>query len=149
MAARSRRVALTAQEAGFIAHALTLAPRVLKSATRDLNRRHGLGPHGAWILRLIGNGQVVYPLDVTRYFLIGRSLISDELARLKRAQLIGYRRSAIDGRRVELTLTPLGRTVMRQIRAALTRLVASRLAGHSKADVLRFASVLQAFVLEA
>jgi DNA-binding MarR family transcriptional regulator len=142
-----RSARLSWKDVGLVAQALVLAPRVLKSVTRQITTEYRLGPHGAWILRLIGNGQVVYPLDVTQYFHIGRSIISDELARLTRARLIGYRQSRADGRRVELTLTPLGKRVALQIRRELMRFVIGRFAGYSRADVLKFTRMLYGFVL--
>jgi DNA-binding MarR family transcriptional regulator len=136
---------LSWEEIGFICEGLVLAPRPLREATRGINAEYSLGPRGAWIVHLISMGEVVFPLDLTKMFQIGRSLITAELTRLGEAGLIAYRRSANDGRRVELTLTPLGQTVHRRVKTELTKLVTGRLASYPREQALFFGRMLHDF----
>src|SRR5580693_6861767 len=91
---------LSAKETGLIAQGFTLANRLLRQTTSGVTVDYELGPRGAWIVRLIAGGKVIHPLDVTNFFVISRSVISDELARLLQARLIVYRKSRRDGRRI-------------------------------------------------
>jgi len=136
---------LSWEEIGFICEGLVVAPRPLKAATRDITAEYSLGPRGAWIVNLIAIGEVVFPLDLTKRFQIGRSLITAELTRLSDAGLIAYRRSASDGRRVELTLTPLGQTVQRRVKAELVKLVTRGLAHYTHEQALLFGRMLHDF----
>ena len=94
---------------------------------------------------LISIGEVVFPLDLTKMFQIGRSLITAELTRLSDAGLIAYRKNDGDGRRVELTLTPLGETVQRRVKANLAKLVSQRLTSYSREQALLFGRMLHDF----
>src|SRR5579871_5476330 len=113
---------LSWKDIGFIAQALTVSGWILKGAIRNITAEHGFGPHGAWILVLIDNGQVIYPLDVTSFFSVSCSVITDELARLTAAHLISYRRSSDDRRRIELALTPSGAKVSARVQEELNEL---------------------------
>ena len=139
---RARAAELSWEEIGFILEGLVIAPRPMKSITRDITEEYSLGPRGAWIAVLISIGEVVFPLDLTKYFQIGRSLITAELTRLSDAGLIAYQRNDGDGRRVELTLTPLGESVQRRVKADLARLVTQRLASYSREQALLFGRML-------
>jgi len=136
---------LSWEEIGLICEGLVLAPRPQKAATRSITAEYSLGPRGAWIAVLISIGEVVFPLDLTKFFQIGRSLITAELTRLSDAGLIAYRRNASDGRRVELTLTPLGQTVQRRVKAELTKLVTRQLASYTREQALLFGRMLHDF----
>jgi DNA-binding MarR family transcriptional regulator len=139
---RSEIQDLSWEEIGFICEGLVVAGRPLRAATRDIIAEYSLGPRGAWIVFMISIGEVVYPLDLTKFFQIGRSLITAELTRLSDAGLIAYRRSASDGRRVELTLTPLGETIQRRVKAQLTKLVTRQLAPYTREQALLFGRML-------
>lgn len=136
---------LTWDEIGFICEGLVLAPRPQRDATRSITEEYSLGPRGAWIAVLISIGEVVYPLDLTKFFHIGRSLITAELTRLSDAGLIVYRKSANDGRRVQLVLTPLGHSVQRRVKAELTKLVTRGLASYTHEQALLFGRMLHDF----
>jgi DNA-binding MarR family transcriptional regulator len=142
---RADALELSWDEIGFICEGLAFASRGLKVATRSITEEYSLGPRGAWITMLISLGQVVFPLDLTKMFQIGRSLITAELTRLSDAGLIDYRRCVSDGRRVELTLTPLGQTVQRQVKEELAKLVTRRLASYTRDEALLCARMLHDF----
>jgi DNA-binding MarR family transcriptional regulator len=144
-AARADPQDLSWEEIGFICEGLVVAPRPLRTATRAITAEYSLGPRGAWIANLISIGEVVFPLDLTKRFQIGRSLITAELTRLSDAGLIAYRRSASDGRRVELTLTPLGQTVQRRVKAELVKLVTRGLARYTHEQAILFGRMLHDF----
>jgi DNA-binding MarR family transcriptional regulator len=133
--ARAKVPQLSWEDIGFICEGLAFASRLLWSAIEDITEQYSLGPRGAWIVRLVGRNEMS-PLDLTNVFRVGRSLITAELARLIQAELITYRKSASDGRRVELALTPLGRTVERRIKDSLTKLVTERLADYDREQIL-------------
>lgn len=137
---------LSAKETGLIAQGFTLANRALRRTTNGVAVDHNLGPRGAWIVRLIAGGKVIHPLDVTNFFEISRSVISDELARLLKSKLIVYRKSRRDGRRVELALTPLGENVSRRVRKEIGQLITARFAVYTRAEVLSFGRMLDHFV---
>ena len=132
---RSSLPQLSWEDIGFICEGLAFASRLLWSAIEDITEQYSLGPRGAWIVRLIGRS-AMSPLELTNVFRVGRSLITAELVRLTQAKLITYEKSAIDGRRVELALTALGRTVERRIKDSLTKLVTERLSAYSREEIL-------------
>ena len=140
---------LSWEEIGYICEGLVHAPRPLSAATRSITAKYSLGPRGAWIVVLISIGEVVFPLDLTKRFQIGRSLITAELTRLCDADLIAYRRNASDGRRVELRLTPLGQGVQRRVKADLANLVRRRLASYTHEQTLLFGRMLHDFGIVA
>ena len=139
---RTRLKELSWEEIGFILEGLVIGPRPMKAITRGITAEYSLGPRGAWIVVLISIGEVVFPLDLTKYFQIGRSLISAELTRLSAAGLITYQKNESDGRRVELTLTPVGETVQRRVKTDLANLVKRRLASYTRDQVLLFGRML-------
>jgi DNA-binding MarR family transcriptional regulator len=134
------------EEIGLIAHGLTRTSWLLKGVIADITKEYRLGPRGGWILRMIDTGQVIYPLDVTNFFHISRSVITEELAVLTERRLIVYRKSKEDGRRVKLALTGLGRKVSLRVQEVLSKMITQRFSGYSRAEVLQFAGILQAFV---
>jgi DNA-binding MarR family transcriptional regulator len=137
---------LSWEEIGLIAQGLTLVSLPLKGATRSITEEYGLGPRGAWILRLIETGQVIHPLDVTNFFHISRSVITEELAQLTHCRLIAYRKSNQDRRRVELTLTRLGEAASLRVQEELKKLITERLSSYSRDEVLQFNRMLHSFV---
>jgi DNA-binding MarR family transcriptional regulator len=139
---RTKPAQLSWEDIGFICEGLAFASRLLWSAIEDITDQYSLGPRGAWIVRLVGRSDMS-PLDLTNVFRVGRSLITAELVRLTQAKLITYEKSATDGRRVELALTPLGRTVERRIKDSLTKLVTERLAAYSRDEILLCGSMLR------
>jgi len=139
---RANPLQLSWDEIGLICEGLAFASRLLWSSIKDITEEYSLGPRGAWIVRLVGRGDTS-PLDLTNVFKVGRSLITAELVRLTQADLITYRKSASDGRRVELALTPLGRTVERRVKEGLTKLVTQRLSSYKREDILLFGRMLR------
>jgi DNA-binding MarR family transcriptional regulator len=91
----------------------------------------------------------VFPLDLTKFFQIGRSLITAELTRLSDAGLITYSKSANDGRRVELALTPLGQSVQRRVKTELVKLVTRRLESYTREQAILFGRMLHDFGIVA
>lgn len=143
---RAKPLKLSWDEIGFLAEGLSFSSRPFKAVIKGLTEEYGLGPRGAWILMLIGSRQVVYPLDLTNFFRIGRSLITAELTRLTNGRLITYRKRTDDRRRVELDLTPLGEKVMRLVREELSKLVTERFSSWSREEVLLCARMLHEFI---
>jgi DNA-binding MarR family transcriptional regulator len=139
---RSKPPTLSWEDIGFICEGLAFASRLLWSAIEDITQQYSLGPRGAWIVRLVG-GNEMSPLELTNVFRVGRSLITAELVRLIQAKLISYEKSATDGRRVKLALTPLGRTVERRIKDSLTNLVTERLETYTREEILMCGRMLR------
>ena len=142
---RTEPLKLSWEEIGFLCQGLSFGPRSMKAGIRSVTDEHSLGPRGAWILILISNGQVVFPLDLTNFFRVGRSLITAELTRLTEARLITYKKSGTDRRRVELAVTPLGEKACQRVRDELSRLVVQRLSSYTREDVLLCARILRDF----
>lgn len=133
---------LSWKEIGLLCEGLAFGPRLLKLATCAVTSEYSLGPRGAWILVLISKG-IVYPLEVSKFFRVGRSLVTSELARLAQAGLISHKTSAQDRRRIELALTPLGQEALRRIRDDLSTAIADRLSGYSRDQILLLTNMLQ------
>ena len=138
------RPKLSTEELGRFCTAMAMAPRQLRHAAAVITERFDLGPRGAWIIGLIATGSA-YPSDLTRIFGVGRSLITAELVRLEAASLITCTRSGDDARRVELALTPLGRTANDELGDELGALVGDRLAAYTREDILLCMRILHAF----
>ena len=132
---------LTAEEIGFICEGFVFATRPMRVAIKEVTSRYSLGPRGAWLLLLISNGNR-YPLDLANMFRIGRSLITAELAQLTEAGLVTSRRSKLDGRRMELTLTQPGIDACASVRGSLSDLVNERLHAYSRDELLLCARIL-------
>lgn len=137
---------LSWDEIGFICEGLALSSRPLRFATQAITQEYSLGPRGAWMVLLISTGEV-YPLDLTKIFQVGRSLITAELNRLVDAGLITYQQSTQDGRRVQLALTPVGQKVLERVKADTAKLVLDRLKAYSREEILLCAKLLRDFRL--
>lgn len=135
------------EEIAFLAEGLAFGPRALHAAAAKVTERHNLGPRGAWILNVITHG-IVYPLELSQIFEVGRSLITAELARLTEAGLVDARPGKDDRRKTELTLTPLGEAVSAEVRAELSAIVRRRLAGFDAAEARIAAEVFRALSRE-
>lgn len=144
----SKSLTLSWEEVGFICEGLSFASRPVAMATQGITDEYSLGPRGAWMVRMISRDQT-FPLDMAKVFRIGRSLITAELTRLTDAGLVTYQQSATDGRRVELTLTPLGEQVNRRVKQELTKLVTQRLSGYTRDEILLCARMLHDFRVAA
>ena len=136
---------LFSDELGSLCRGLALCAMPLKEATREVTEKYALGPRGAWILGVLSAGPV-HPLDLTKIFLCSRSLITAELNSLTMAQLIVYAKSPSDGRRVELTLTPLGEKTLGRVFQGLSRLIRDRLAGYNREELLQCSRMLNDFI---
>jgi DNA-binding MarR family transcriptional regulator len=143
---RTKPLDLPWEEISLIGEGLSLASRPLRLATQKISDEYSLGPRGAWMLRLISKGQV-YPLDLSKAFNIGRSLITAELNRLSDAGLITYTKSVSDGRRLELRLTALGDRVSQRVKRDLSKLITHRLSGYTREQVALCARMLLDFRL--
>lgn len=137
---------LSWDEIGFVCEGLSLASRPMSLATKSITEEYSLGPRGAWIVLLVTAGEV-FPMDLTKIFQVGRSLITAELNRLIDAGLITYRKSAVDARRIELALTPLGEKVCERVKAETAKLVLGRLKMYTRDEVLLCAQMLRDFRL--
>jgi DNA-binding MarR family transcriptional regulator len=144
-AGRAKQLELSWAEIGYLAEGFSFASRPMRVASESITAEYSLGPRGAWIMLLIKNGQV-YPVDLANMFRIGRSLITAELIPLADARLITYRKSAVDKRRVELALTPLGEKAVIHVRRELTNLVLQRLSAYSREEVLLCGRLLHDFI---
>jgi DNA-binding MarR family transcriptional regulator len=141
--ARSRSVSWN--DLGSIAQTLTLASWTFRTAIRNVTAEYRLLPKGAWILALIDNSQVMHPSDVTNFFNVGASVITDELARLTEARLITYGRDKNDRRWIELALTQRGVNVSSRIRKELSKFISERFKSYSRDEVLQFTRMLYDF----
>lgn len=145
---QAKPLKLSWEEIGFISEGMSFASRPMRNATQSINDEFSLGPRGAWIVRIVSRGDV-FPLDLTKLFHIGRSLITAELNRLTDAGLITYKKSEMDGRRVELALTPLGEQVSLRVKQELTKLITQRLSSYTREEVLLCARMLRDFRVAA
>lgn len=134
----------TSEEVGFFFGALSAARKRFGHVTGAISREFSLGPRGPWIVGLIGRSPMS-PHELAHFFNIGRSLVTAELTQLQDAGLINYEKSATDGRRVELSLTPLGCEVRNRLARDLAALLEQRLTSYSKEQVLATAQMLSAF----
>jgi len=136
---------LTAHEIAVFCNVLGVAPRQLANGREAITERYDLGPRGAWIIGLLEIG-VNSPSALTEALCIGRSLVTAEINRLLQAGLVAGNQNAQDGRRTILELTEEGKSVSKELRRTINDLVTSRLAGHSREDVLACIALLQDFV---
>lgn len=136
--------AYSPDEVGMFFGALASARDQFGHVTKRIAREFGIGPRGPWIVGLIGR-QPASPHELAAFFNIGRSLITAELRQLQDAGLINYVKSERDGRKVELSLTPLGHELREQVASGLGRLFDERLGNYSKADVMFCARLLSDF----
>lgn len=134
----------TPEEAGFFFSALSAARQRFGHVTGTLSREFSIGPRGPWIVGLIGRSPIS-PHELAHFFNIGRSLVTAELTQLQEAGLIHYEKSAKDGRRVELSLTPRGHQMRTRLSEELITLLETRLVGYSKEQVLLTAQMLTDF----
>jgi DNA-binding MarR family transcriptional regulator len=142
----SKPLELSWEEIGLFAQGLSFASRPIADATKRITEEYGLGPRGAWILHLIAGHLVTYPLDLTNFFRIGRSLITAELTRLTEAGLVTYLKRTDDRRRFELHLTPLGEKVEARVQEELTKVILDRFSSYSREEVLFCSRMLNDFV---
>jgi DNA-binding MarR family transcriptional regulator len=141
----SARPDLTPYEIALFCNVLGVAPRQMMKAREEITLRYDLGPRGAWIIGLLQIG-VASPSALTEALCIGRSLVTAEINRLQQAGLVTGNQNLRDGRRIVLELTDEGRRVSQEVRSALNEFVTSRLAGHSREEVLTCLALLQDFV---
>lgn len=125
---------LSREELGAFCQAIYAAQREIRNVTRRLAEEYGIGQRGPWIIGLIQRG-TVHPSDVTDVLRIGRSLMTIELERLMQAGLIERRKSAEDGRKQELTLSPLGLGAYQRFIERLRDVVVERLAHYDSGDL--------------
>lgn len=134
----------TPDEVGFFFGALSAARDRFGHVTRAISREHSIGPRGPWMVGLIGR-QPISPHELAHFYNIGRSLVTAELTQLQDAGLIQSEKSASDGRRVALSLTPLGHEVRAHLSQELAGLLQKRLTGYSRDEVMGAARMLRDF----
>ncbi|MFC0205789.1 MarR family winged helix-turn-helix transcriptional regulator [Novosphingobium soli] len=128
---------------GEIAAGLAFGPRPVTAAGTEITERYDLGPRGAFMLSLIGNG-VRFPKDLATVLHIGRSLVTAELNRLRSAGLVEIT-AGQDRRQSRLALTPAGRDAATTVRRTLSRTIEIALARYSADEITLFAAMLRAF----
>lgn len=112
--------------------------------TKELSRKYGIGPRGPWMVGLIGR-EPASPHQLATFYGIGRSLVTAELRQLQDAGLITYTKSQTDGRKVQLSLTPLGSQLRDELTNGLAQLMVERLDGYSNEAVMGCAQLLSDF----
>ena len=96
------------------------------------------------MIGMIGR-EPVSPNELAARNRIGRSLVSAELILLQTAGLIHQEKNSLDGRRIELSLTPKGEVVYRRLAEDLGCLVRNRLGKHSRQEINACAQMLSEF----
>lgn len=129
------------EDIGYVIEGLAFSQRPIRAAAREITRRYGLGPRGAFILSLI-QGDVRFPHELAEALNTGRSLVTAELARLTDAGLIASRPGATDRRRTELSLTDEGARACDEVRRAMERIVTRNLAGYTPEQIRLFGHML-------
>lgn len=138
---------MTDEDVAYFCSAVGVALRPMNDASSLIAQKYDLGPRGPWILGMIQVG-VTSPSRLSELLGIGRSLLTSELNRLSRAQLIDTRKHVGDGRRVMLSLTPEGTACNEQLRAHLTSLTQERLTGYSREEILLCTRLLRDFAAD-
>ncbi len=135
---------LSRDEIGFFSQSLSAARGQFTQATKAMCAEFGLAPRGPWIIGILGRTPMA-PHALAEIFSVGRSLITAELAKLSDADLIHQEKDASDGRRVTLSLTPLGRKAYDRLGADMGGFLTQRLAGYSREEILLCARMLSDF----
>jgi DNA-binding MarR family transcriptional regulator len=125
-------------------NALISARAQFSEVSKTLSSELSLGPRGPWIIGLLGKSSMS-PLALSGYFSVGRSLITAELNRLADAGLINQEKCSRDGRRILLSLTPSGNQLYARLGIELERVLAGRLAGYTREEILLCAKLLADF----
>lgn len=127
---------------GFFGQGITAAARQWRAAARKIGDEYSLGPRGPWILGLIASGRAQLPSDLSNFFKCSKGLITAELAKLTDAGLVIRQTSGEDGRRVELSLTPIGENAVYRLANLLIELMQDRMANYSREELLLCARML-------
>ncbi|MET0377005.1 MAG: MarR family transcriptional regulator [Rhizorhabdus sp.] len=143
-AGKARQRPFSADEVGRFFGALASARDQFGQITKELSRKYGIGPRGPWMVGLIGR-EPASPHQLATFYGIGRSLVTAELRQLQEAGLITYKKSETDGRKVQLSLTPLGDELRNELTNGLAHLMAERLDGYSNQEVMTCARLLSDF----
>ena len=138
------RESYSADEVGRFFGALASARDQFGQVTKELSRKYGIGPRGPWMVGLIGR-EPASPNQLATFYRIGRSLVTAELKQLQDAGLIFYTKSESDGRKVELSLTPLGNELRDRLTQGLAQQMSDRLGRYSRQDVMACAELLSDF----
>jgi DNA-binding MarR family transcriptional regulator len=135
---------LSRDEIGFFSQSLSAARGQFSLATKAMCAEFGLAPRGPWIIGVLGKTPMA-PHLLAEIFSVGRSLITAELVKLAEAGLILQERNEADGRRVTLSLTPLGRKAYDRLGTEMGSFLADRLSGYSRDEVMLCARLLSDF----
>ena len=138
---------LSPRDLGFFGESLTSAAQQWRSAAKQFAAEHSLGPRGPWILGLVARRRLTFPSDLSAILQCSKGAITGELAKLEKAGLIDRRTGQRDGRKVELSVTRIGNRALARLADLLIDLVATRLANHSRADLLHCSQLLRDFGL--
>jgi DNA-binding MarR family transcriptional regulator len=95
--------------------------RALRLSHQEALRRVGLSAAQVFVLQSLEDGQPLSLGEVAERTATDQSSVSVVVARLVRARLVGRRRSLRDGRRLELSLTPAGRALLRKAPPSLAQ----------------------------
>ena len=92
--------------------------RVLRVASRAAEKRVGLSAAQLFALQQLAGGQPLSLGQLASRTFTDQSSISVVITRLVRRRLVSRRRAGDDRRRIELSLTPAGRSLLRRAPAA-------------------------------
>ena len=95
--------------------------RAIRLSHHEAERRVGLSAAQLFVLQALKDGRGLSLRDVAERTATDQSSVSVVVARLVEGGLVSRRRSARDGRQVELALTPKGRTRLRRAPASLAQ----------------------------
>ena len=135
---------LPPDEISFFFNALVSARDGFGVVARVISKEYGIGRRGPWMIGVIGRGPAS-PNELATRNRIGRSLVSAELNLLQTAGLIHQEKNSLDGRRIELSLTPKGKVVYQRLADDLANLVRNRLGKHSRQEINACAQMLSEF----
>jgi DNA-binding MarR family transcriptional regulator len=92
--------------------------RALRESSRKTERSVGLGAAQLFVLQRLAGAPPLSINELADRTLTHQSSVSVVVSRLVRGGLVARTRAAADGRRVEITLTPAGRALLRRAPAA-------------------------------
>ena len=141
----ARRTTAAVARGHAIASIRTLVAGLSRSA-RAIEQRTGVTNAQLFILQQLAEGAVLSVNDLAARAKTKQSTVSIVVARLVRAGLVHKRRSAADGRRTALSLTPAGRRKLRGAPAPPTALLLDAIASLPARDARELASGARALV---
>jgi DNA-binding MarR family transcriptional regulator len=95
--------------------------RALRLSHQEALRRVGLSAAQVFVLQSLNDGDPLSLGELAKSTATDQSSVSVVVARLVEARLVSRRRSLRDGRRLELSLTPAGRALLRKAPPSLAQ----------------------------